>query len=60
MDYKVIVVSNEYESNAVNQLDQQVNKYIYSGWKPFGGVSVSRSDTVGFQKTVLAQAMIKE
>ena len=60
MDYKVIVVSNEYASNAANQLDQQVKKYICNGWKPLGGVSVSRSDTLDFQKTVLAQAMIKE
>lgn len=60
MDYKVIVVSDSSKSLAVNELERQVGKYIYDGWKPLGGVSVSRSDDGYFQKTVLAQAMIKE
>ncbi len=57
MDYKVIVASEKHEIDAVNKIEQQVKKYVDSGWKPLGGVSISRTDTL---RTVIAQAMIKE
>ena len=60
MDYKIIVASEKYESDAVKKVEKQVKQYVDSGWKPLGGVSISRTDTVSFQKTVIAQAMIKE
>ena len=57
MDYKVIVASEKHEIEAVNKIEQQVKKYVDNGWKPLGGVSISRTDTL---RTVIAQAMIKE
>ena len=57
MDYKVIVASEKHEIDAVNKIELQVKKYVDSGWKPLGGVSISRTDTL---RTVIAQAMIKE
>ena len=60
MDYKVMVVSDNFASDAADQLDQQANEYICNGWKPLGGVSVSKSDDGYFQQAVLAQAIIKE
>ena len=60
MDYKIIVASDKYESEAVKKIEQKVKKYIDSGWKLYGGISVSRSDTNAFKKVVFAQAMIKE
>ena len=60
MDYKVIVVSEDYAHMAAEKLEKQVKQEIHRGWKPLGGVSVSRSDFGSFGKVVLAQAMIKE
>ena len=60
MEYKVIVVSNPYEINAVKQFEREVKEYIRDGWKLQGGVSVTRTDYDNNQQTVLAQALIKE
>lgn len=60
MDYKVIAVSERYQTTAARELEKLVKVYLSKGWKPLGGVSVSRTDSLLFQKIVMSQAMIKE
>ena len=60
MSYTVITVTDEFAINAAEKRTREVNNYIALGWKPLGGVSVSRSDWSTDCKIVLAQAMIKE
>lgn len=60
MDYKIISASADYEDTVARKLEEKVKKYIDLGWKPLGGVSISRSDYSRFVRIVMAQAMIKE
>lgn len=61
MDYKVIIVKEEFPHNAARELQEDVKLAIDDGWKPLGGVSVSISSNVSntYKETVMAQAMIK-
>lgn len=60
MDYKVIIVSEAFHDDAARELQRKVKREILMGWKPLGGVSVSRSDSNHLTRIVLTQAMIKE
>ena len=50
MEYKLIMVDT-YGGD----FQKQVNEHIENGWKPQGGVSVSKQDRITF-----CQAMVKE
>ncbi len=60
MDYRIVVVSEDYHTVATEKLTREVKKLIDSGWKLQGGVSISRSDYGKLTKIVMSQAMIKE
>lgn len=60
MEYKVVVVNERFEHDAIKELERQVKSLILNGWKPLGGVSLSISDYDTLHETALAQAMIKE
>ena len=60
IDYKVIVVSDEFYHGVANKLETDVKKHIRDGWKPFGGVSIERISPDGrYEKYIMTQAMIK-
>lgn len=60
MDYRIVVVSENWHTDAARELEKEVKRLIKSGWKLQGGVSVSRSDHGSLTKVVMSQAMIKE
>lgn len=60
MDYRVVVVSRDWHTDAAEELRREVKQLLNSGWKLQGGVSVSRSDYGSLVKIVMFQAMIKE
>ncbi len=64
MDYTVIVGREAICFEARKELERKVKEYISHGWKPLGGVSVSKIDSTftysGSKEFVFAQAMIKE
>lgn len=60
MDYKILTgesfKSTEY---AIRELEREVKSYMKEGWKPQGGVSITKFGSSSYIFTV-AQAMIKE
>lgn len=60
MEYRIIYAEGFDEKYSRQHLEHEVKELIAIGWKPFGGISVSRSDTNAYKKIVFAQAMIKE
>ena len=60
MEYQVVISSEKTAFEASNKLEKEVNSLIKRGYKPLGGVSVSRSDTDYMQMIVMSQAMIKK
>ena len=41
--YKVVAHRDELEGQALNLLQERVNKWIDDGWKPIGGVSLAQA-----------------
>ena len=64
MDYIILHATAVNADDAIKMVTREVQKHVSSGWKPLGGVSVSRTDCetmyIHTQKVVVAQAMIKE
>lgn len=56
MDYKVIAVSERYQITAARELEKLVKESLSKGWRPLGGVSVSKNASI----IIMSQAMIKE
>lgn len=60
MQYTVVCVKADWHTDAARELTKEVRELLKSGWKPQGGVSVSRSDFGSLTSIVMAQAMTKE
>ena len=59
MDYELIVVCNDLSHCAEQEMKRKVNEKIKNGWIPQGGVSISVCESECYNRTYLAQAMIK-
>lgn len=55
MDYKVVVVREELQVDAISELEKTVKALLEDGWKLQGGVSVSNLQ-IGY---LFTQAMTK-
>ena len=44
MQYKVVSIRDKYMKNAVERVEQQVKLLIKAGWKPLGGISITKDD----------------
>lgn len=60
MEYKVVFVEKNSISFATMDLEKKVNALIKEGWKPQGGISISKWDDGTFIHITLSQAMIRE
>ena len=59
MDYKVVVVREEFQLDAKSELEKKVKALLEDGWKLQGGISVSVVEVGYGSHTILAQAMTK-
>ncbi len=46
--------------NNTSDLSEKVNKEMKFGWQPLGGVASGNAITMGQERNILIQAMIKE
>lgn len=53
MEYRIIYAEGFDEKYSRQHLEHEVKELIAIGWKPFGGISVSRSDTNAYKTIVL-------
>lgn len=42
MQYQIIRVTTNYLADAFDELMKDVNSFIKAGWKPIGGISVTK------------------
>ena len=60
MRYCVVIVDDRFESKAAISLEREVTMLCDKGWRPQGGVSISKYE-VGYENYVsMAQAMVKD
>ena len=64
MDYRLVFVQDFSLASAIEKFEDQVQMFLKMGFRPIGGVSVSRNKFGSLgednQITIIAQAMIKE
>ena len=58
MEYKIVSSCSHDKYEAINVEQEYVNDYIKKGWKPIGGVTITKFK--GDLLYTVAQAMIKE